>query len=98
MSREKNRNRRWGMALQTLREESNLTQAQLAKLLGYPKGKGKISEIESGSLPIKEENVRRWVAACQKTMIDFYSAAMKCEPGVDQLQPLVSSEETKKSK
>jgi transcriptional regulator with XRE-family HTH domain len=95
MSREKNKNRRWGMALRKLREDANLTQPQLAKLMGLPSGKGKISEIENGSLPINEEKVRLWVHVCKKTMFDFYAAATQYEAGVDRLQPFVFPDKSK---
>jgi transcriptional regulator with XRE-family HTH domain len=95
MSREKNQNRRWGMALRKLRKDAHLSQTQLAKLMGYPSGKGKISEIESGSLPIREENVRLWVHVCKKTMFDFYATATQYEAGVDLIQPFVFPKKSK---
>ncbi len=83
------------MALRKLREDAGLTQPQLAKLMGLPSGKGKISEIESGSLPINEEKIRFWVHSCKKTMVDFYAAALQCEPGAELLQPLVLPDKSK---
>ncbi len=95
MSREKNQNRRWGKALRKLREDAGLTQPQLAILMGYPNGKGKISEIETGSLPITEEKIRLWIHICRKTMFDFYATATQYEAGIDRLQPFVFPEQSK---
>ncbi len=77
MGRERNQNRKWGAVLRKLREDAGLTQPQLANLMGYPTGKGKISEIESGKLSIKEETLRLWVVSCGKTMFCFYDAAAR---------------------
>ncbi len=90
MSREKNPNRKWGPVLQRLREDAGLTQPQLAILMGYPKGKGKISEIEAGKLPITEEKIRKWVEACNQTMPTFYVLATAYEGGTDLVQMVVS--------
>ena len=89
MSREKNINRRWGHVLAKLRNDAGFTQAALAKQMGYPKGKGKISEIESGKLPIAEEKIRLWVSSCGKTMFDFYVELTRFEGGSDLIQPYI---------
>ncbi len=94
MSREKNLYRCWGVILKKFRQEAHLTQGQLAKEMGYPKGKGKISEIEAGKLPITEENIRMWVLTCGKRMIDFYAEILRFETATDLIQPFVSSKKS----
>ncbi len=82
MSREKHANRNWGNILMKLRLDAGLTVEGLAKAMGYPKGKGKISEIENGKLPIKEEKIRLWVNICGKRMFDFYWLANDYDAGI----------------
>ncbi len=67
------------MVLRKLREDTDLSQSELANLMGYPNGKGKISEIENGKLPIREEDIRCWVQSCKKTILAFYILAADCE-------------------
>jgi hypothetical protein len=54
--------------------------------MGLRTGKGKISEIEKGKLPLTEERIRLWINKCGKTMFDFYSSATIYEGGKSLLE------------
>lgn len=63
-----------------IRKNARLNQTELAELMGLPTGKGKISEIENGKLPINEENIRLWVKKCSHKMSDFYILSNRNDP------------------
>lgn len=82
MPRKTNQNRQWGKVLQKLREEAGLSQDDIGRAIGYScrhRPSGNVSEIEHGKLPVREETIRVWVAACGKTMSHFYGEALCIE-------------------
>jgi len=86
MSRKIHPDRKWGQILKQFREEAHLTQEELAQLMGFRKGKGKISETEKGKLPLTEERIRLWINKCGKTIFDFYTSAAIYEGGKSLLE------------
>lgn len=52
--------------IQQRREELHLTQAKLAKLLGFS-SRSSVNRVETGSLALSKKNISKWAVALQTT-------------------------------